>query len=265
MPELPEVETVKEVLKKTLIGKEILDIKIYYSPIIKQDLDYFIQNVKNKVITDIKRKGKFLIFCLDDKFLLIHLRMEGKFYIKNKEETKSIHEHIVFVFNDFELRYHDTRKFGTMEVYDSLNNISLNKLGKEPFDISFIELKELLLNKNKPIKELLLDQSIISGIGNIYADEILFYSRIYPLKKGINLTDEEVSLILSGSKKILKEAIALGGTTIRSYTSSLNVTGKYQEKLNVHTKDKCPICGKKIEIIIISGRSTYYCLNCQKE
>ena len=142
------------------------------------------------------------------------------------------------------------------------------KLGLEPWEDSLNNLYLLdKFNSNIPIKTLLLDQSIITGIGNIYADEILFKARVNPVKKGKDITKEECDLIIKYTKEILENAIKLGGTTIKSFTSSLGVTGHFQGNLLVHNKEgeNCPNCGNKIEKIKVNGRGTYYCPNCQKE
>ena len=168
MPELPEVETVKNKLKKEILGKKIEKVKILYNGIIASNLENFKKNIINQEIIDIKRRGKFLIFELDNYYLVSHLRMEGKYFIKNIDEEISKHEHVIFYFKDFTLRYHDTRKFGKMyliKMDDDINN-PLNKLGLEPWDENLtIEYLKDKLNKNIPIKTMLLDQSIIVGIG----------------------------------------------------------------------------------------------------
>jgi len=271
MPELPEVETVKEKLKKSLLNKRIIDVKVYYDKIIANlsSLE-FIKTLTNQTIKDITRKGKWIIFELDSNYLLSHLRMEGKYFIKDVTLEPIKHEHISFIFNDFSLRYMDTRKFGRMYLLpkdDILNKKPLNELGLEPWDKNLNEeyLKIKFKNKTLPIKSLLLDQSIITGIGNIYADEILFLSRINPTRKAQKLTDIELETIISNTKKVLESAISLGGTTIRTYESSEGVHGNFQQELFVHTKDSCKICGTKIEKIRVGGRGTYYCPKCQKE
>lgn len=268
MPELPEVETVKNTLKKLIINKKIILSNIYWDNIISfPSINQFKKQIKNQKINDILRRGKWLMFELDDYFLLSHLRMEGKYFIK-ENEPRNKHEHVTFLLDDnTELRYHDTRKFGKMylikkeEVYKVK---PLNNLGLEPWDnkltSSYLKNK---LNK-KPIKTLLLDQSIIVGIGNIYADEILFLSKINPLISGDLLSDNKLNSIIKNTREILKEAIEYGGTTIKSYTSAEGVHGKFQNKLLVHTKDICPHCSSKIEKINIGGRTTYYCPKCQK-
>ena len=268
MPELPEVETVKNTLKKQILGKKIKNIKILYDGIIDTNKDEF-KNIINQEFIDILRRGKFLIFELNDYYLVSHLRMEGKYFLKDKTDPLIKHEHIIFDLGDKELRYHDTRKFGKMYLVtkDKLyTDTPLSKLGYEPWDnnLNSTYLKDKL-NSNIPIKTLLLDQNIITGIGNIYADEILFKAHINPLKKGKDITEKECDLIIKYTKETLEKAIEKGGTTIRSYTSSLGVTGHFQGELLVHNKEgeKCPNCGTVIQKIKVNGRGTYYCPKCQ--
>ena len=266
MPELPEVRTVAKVLKNKIVGKTIINYQIRYSNIIEGSSMSF-DNLIGKKIIDITTYGKYLIFKIDNLYLISHLRMEGKYYIKEINEELNKHEHIIFILDDkISLRYHDTRKFGRMFLTDDLSKCKgLTKLGLEPFDskITSTYLYNKLNKSNLPIKELLLDQSIIAGLGNIYANEVLFLSKINPFKKGKELTLNECNNILLSSKEILTNAIIDGGTTIKSYTSSLGVFGSYQDKLAVHTKNICPACKSKIEVIKVSGRTTYYCPNCQ--
>ena len=271
MPELPEVETVKKALLKKLQNKKILNIKILYSNIFEnQDVEEVKSLIKNQTINNIERKGKWLIFCLDDYYLLSHLRMEGKYIFKPLNSCFEKHEHVSFIFEDEELRYKDTRKFGRMYLLkkDELNKFLTSKLGYEPWDknLTIAYLKENLKNKTLPIKTLLLDQKLIAGIGNIYADEILFLSKINPHRKGKSLNDEELEKIIENTKKVLEQAIKDGGTTIRSYTSVDNKIGNHQNNLLVHKKEneKCLICKNLIKKDRINGRSTYYCSNCQK-
>ena len=270
MPELPEVETVKEVLKKQILNQKILDAVVNYPKMI-ENMDYleFISKLKNQTIVDIKRRGKWLLFELNNYYLLSHLRMEGKYYIKSFDDEVTKHQHVIFKFKDFELRYNDTRKFGRMYLLDKdniYNTKPLNELGYEPWDnnLNIEYLKSKYKNKRLPIKTVLLDQSIIVGIGNIYDDEILFLSKINPYKKANELTDIELNNIINNTKVVLEKAIKLGGTTIKTYTSSEGVHGRFQNELLVHTKTNCPICNSKLNIDKINGRSTYYCINCQK-
>ena len=269
MPELPEVETVKNTLKKQVLNKKIILSNIYWDNIIAYPkVKEFKKQIQNQKINNILRRGKWLMFELDDYFLLSHLRMEGKYFIRNKGDERNKHEHVVFLFDDnTELRYHDTRKFGKMylikkeEVYDVK---PLKDLGKEPWDKTLTKeyLKEKL-NK-KPIKTLLLDQSIIVGIGNIYVDEVLFQSKLHPETPGDKLKDKDLENIIKYTKITLEKAIELGGTTVKSYTSSEGVHGRFQNELLVHTKEICPDCQTKITKITVGGRGTYFCPNCQK-
>lgn len=269
MPELPEVETVKNELKKKLLKKKINDIKIFYNGIIATDLNSFKKNIVNEEIVDIKRRGKFLIFELNDYYLVSHLRMEGKYFIKNNTDEISKHDHVIFYFDDFTLRYNDTRKFGKMYLVNKdelYSNTPLSKLGLEPWDKD-LDNKYLKskFSCNIAIKTLLLDQGIISGIGNIYADEILFLSKINPIKKGKELTKKELDNIINNTKIVLEQGIKNKGTTIHSF-SSLGEVGHNQYSLLVHTKEGCPctICGSIIKKIKVNGRGTYYCPKCQK-
>lgn len=272
MPEMAEVETVRNVLKKSILNKKITNVEIYYQKIVNNDSDYFINNLINSSFVDILRRGKYLIFETENFYLVSHLRMEGKYYLLRSDEPKSKHEHVKIIFNDLSsLRYVDTRKFGRMELVDKnkLNTISgLKDLGYE------VGSKELTANylyakihqKNLPIKSILLDQTIISGLGNIYADEVLFASSINPHELGKNISLKDCENIIASSSKIIADAIKCGGTTIRSYTSSLGVTGHYQDYLQVHKREnlECFNCKTKIVKDKIGGRSTYYCPNCQK-
>lgn len=272
MPELPEVETVKNTLKGLVLNKKILGVDIYHNNIIASpSVEEFKKKIKNQTINDIKRRGKWLLFELNDYYLVSHLRMEGKYFLKNKEEELIRHEHVVFKFEDQELRYHDTRKFGKMYLIekDKLEaSKPINELGLEPWDekLTVTYLKEKYFNKSLPVKTILLDQSIITGIGNIYADEILFKSKINPLIKSKELSDENLSNIIQYTKETLEEAIKLGGTTIKTYESAKGVHGLFQTKLLVHSKEgeKCPECGNKIIKTVVNGRGTYYCEICQK-
>lgn len=269
MPELPEVETVKEVLKKEVLNKTIKDVIINYDKIIENlSSNEFKEKIKNQTIVDIKRKGKWLLFELNDYYLLSHLRMEGKYYIKDSNDEITKHQHVIFIFDDGkQLRYNDTRKFGKMYLLakeNIYNQKPLSDVGLEPWELDLDYLKDKFKKKNLPIKTVLLDQSIIAGLGNIYCNEVLFSSKINPYKKASELKDKQLEDIIIYSKITLEKAIKLGGTTIKSYTSSEGVHGRFQNELLVHTKLVCPECGSALKKEKIGGRSTYYCDNCQK-
>ena len=269
MPELPEVETVKNTLKAKILGRTIKDVNILYNIIEGITLEEFKQKLIDNKIIDIKRRGKWLMFELNDYFLLSHLRMEGKYFLDGRV-TK--HDLVVFNLDSGILKYNDTRKFGRMYLIEKdkvYNTKPLVDLGLEPWDkkLDINYLKDKYKNKKLPIKTLLLDQSIITGIGNIYANEILFKSNINPLKRGSKLSNEELNKIIINTRDILKEAIKCGGTTIKSYESSKGVHGRFQSNLLVHSKEgkNCKVCNNLIIKIKVNGRGTYYCPSCQKD
>ncbi|MEG1146104.1 MAG: DNA-formamidopyrimidine glycosylase [Bacilli bacterium] len=273
MPELPEVETVKETLKKFIINKKIIETKIYYADIIENmSSNEFIAKIKNQTINDITRRGKWLLFVLDDYYLLSHLRMEGKYNIRKKGDYKEKHEHVIFTFEDeTELRYKDTRKFGKMHLIEKekINKVKpLSEIGLEPFDnkLNKFYLYDQFKNKKTAVKTALLDQTIIAGIGNIYADEILFLCLLNPNKRVCDLKEKDLENIIKFTKEVLSQAIIDGGTTIRSFTSSDGVHGRFQQNLLVHNKkgSNCPKCNSIIEKISVGTRGTYYCPKCQK-
>ncbi len=272
MPEIAEVETVRKTLKKQILHKRIKEVQILYPKIIESDIKKFSKILKGNQFIDIQRRGKWLIFELENHYLLSHLRMEGKFFLKNKKDSIEKHEHILFTFADnTDLRYHDTRKFGRMNLIekDKLETTkAIQKQGYEPGEkeLTATYLLKKFQNKNVAIKTLLLDQTIISGLGNIYANEVLFAAKINPFKKGADITKKEAEEIIKSANKIIKRAIELGGTTIKSYTSSLGVTGRFQQELMVHKRanEACKICHTPIQNEKINGRSTYFCPTCQK-
>ncbi len=271
MPELPEVETVKETLKSHVLNKTILDVEIRYDKIVDNiDVLSFKDKLKNNKIVDLKRKGKYIIFVLSNGYLISHLRMEGKYFYNSNKDSKHTHMIFNFVDNTY-LCYNDVRKFGRFYYFDKSQDIyqinPLNKLGKEPFELeNGSYLYQKIHPLNKPIKAILLDQSILAGIGNIYADEILFASKISPFKNTCKVTKKECDMIITEAKRILTEAIELGGSTIKSYQSEHGINGKFQAKLHVYARQGLP-CDRCNTIIIkdrLDNRGTHYCPKCQK-
>lgn len=265
MPEGPEVETVVRTLEKQIKGNQIVSSTIYYPRIV--ETDNFNELVLNKRFTSFNRQGKFLVLGLDTGYLVIHLRMEGKFYI-DLNPLIDKHIHLMFKLDDGRyLKYHDTRKFGRIAYVDDYKeHPGIKKLGLDVLDdrCTGAYLKEKLKTRLIPIKQVLLDQSVVAGIGNIYANEILFEARVHPNQPANSISTRKINEIVRCAKEVLSLAIEMGGTTIRSYTSSLNVHGRFDQKLNVHTKDMCPRCDDKIKKIFVNKRGTYYCARCQR-
>jgi formamidopyrimidine-DNA glycosylase len=272
MPELPEVETVRQTLQKLILGKTIRDIDVFYEPMIRShDVKAFRRVLEGTTFIDINRYGKYLLFELDDYILMSHLRMEGKYFIKDVDAPRDKHEHVVFYFTDGStLRYQDTRKFGTFDLYTktafSTNN-PLRKMGPEPGSehLTISYLKSLFKHKTVAIKTALLDQSIISGLGNIYVNEVLFLSALHPETPCNRLRDKDIQAVINNSDVVIRKAIQLGGSSIRSYTDSLGVTGRFQNELYVHTRENesCYVCNTTIKKIVVGGRGTYFCPTCQ--
>lgn len=272
MPEIAEVRTVAKVLNNSIVGKKIIGIDVIYEGIIDGDIKEFKNSIKNKTITNVSNYGKWLFLVLGDLTIMSHLRMEGKYFYKSSSEIIEKHEHIIFHLDDaHDLRYHDTRKFGVMKLVKTdeiYKTKEISKLGIEP-DNSHLTGEYIYNSIHKlkgPIKVALLDQTIINGLGNIYADEVLFGARLNPERECNKVSLNSCNLIVESANRIIEAATKLGGTTIRSYTSSLGVKGSYQDYLCVHTKEgsPCPICGSTIKKIRVGGRGTYFCPRCQK-
>ncbi|KNZ41476.1 DNA-formamidopyrimidine glycosylase [Acetobacterium bakii] len=268
MPELPEVETVRRTLKNFIIGKEIKEIRVHYDKIVVGDTNNFVATLTGQTIRDIDRVGKYLIFILDSDAFISHLRMEGKYNIIETSKPLNKHEHLSFVFSDgTELRYQDTRKFGRLELVNKetyRHDLPLCKLGPEPWDADPKEIYAKIHKSNLPIKALLLDQTIMSGIGNIYANEICFSMKMHPLTPGKRVSKKRVAELIAVSKRILEQAIAQGGTTIHSFDAN-GITGFFQVQLQVHMQKVCPVCNGPITKEMVRGRGTYYCKVCQKK
>lgn len=268
MPELPEVETVVRTLERQLQDDCIVSVKVRYPKMIEMDLDEFVKKLKGEHFRKFERRGKYLIFRMDHCTLVAHLRMEGKFFIQSKDEAINAHMHVLFDLADGrQLRYQDTRKFGRMCLYAKDYNFShFHNLGPEPFAEKCNEeyIYSVCKARHVPLKTMLLDQSFIAGIGNIYADEILFACALRPGRRCDRITHRDAKKIHDETVRILSAAIEAGGTTIRSYTSSLGVTGRFQLSCMVHTMKTCRVCGSDIRVKYIGGRSSYYCPFCQK-
>jgi formamidopyrimidine-DNA glycosylase len=273
MPELPEVETVRKTLVQLVKGKTIKDVKVLWPKMVKEpdDVTLFEHMLVGQKIIDVGRRGKFLLFYLNDYCMVSHLRMEGKYGLFQKEDPANKHTHVFFYFEDgTELRYQDVRKFGTLHLYkkgEELASKSLASLGPEPFDQEFnLEgFKERLSRKNRNIKAILLDQTVVVGLGNIYVDEALFRAGIHPERAANSLTEKELEVLQNEIILTLQEAVNKGGSTIRSYVNSQGQIGMFQLELFVYGRkgEPCKRCGTEIEKSVVAGRGTHTCGTCQ--
>ncbi|MDO1605614.1 DNA-formamidopyrimidine glycosylase [Lactobacillus sp. YT155] len=273
MPEMPEVETVRRGLVELVKGKTIEHVEVRYAPIIDDDSQMFQTLLSDAKIIDIRRRAKFLIFDFDNGYSMIsHLRMEGKYQVRDNIDDFDKHVHIIFHFTDGSmLGYRDVRKFGRMKLVKTsevLANKSLTKLGPEPLspEFNFENIYPRIMRHKKSIKTVLLDQSVVSGLGNIYVDEVLWMSKIHPETSANKLTKKDVQNIIDASNEEIKTAIEAGGTTIRSYVDSRGNSGTFQLMLHAYDQEgqPCERCQTIIEKIKVGGRGTHFCPNCQK-
>ena len=287
MPELPEVEVVRQSLAKNFIGKKIKKVLVRNRKLRFKLNTSFEKELKNKSINKIHRFSKYLIMELNDKkFCIIHLGMSGTIHVVKKNNKKFFtntsfynspnlptkHNHIEFEFENSKLIYNDPRRFGFFQMIKDQKQLKdrFKFYGPEPFDKKF-DLKYVInyfKNKNKDIKNYLLDQKFVSGIGNIYASEILYLSKINPLTSVNDLNRTQCKKIIINSKKILSNAIIKGGSTIRDFKNTFGSSGKFQKEFKVYGREKLKCkrfnCEGTIDKIVQANRSTFLCKICQK-
>lgn len=273
MPELPEVETIRRSLNPLIKGGEILNAKINYPNLLKNcSKKEFENKLAGQIFESIDRRGKYLMFNFESNLkMIVHLRMTGQLRYEKKSTDPIKHTHIFFELDsDHELRYVDVRKFGMIYIgsYDEVvTQSSWHKLGPEPLleKFSFEEFFEILNEyPKKQIKALLLDQHVIAGIGNIYADEMLFRSRIHPLSLSGSIPKEASKKLYRQMREVLKLGIENHGTTLNDYVDGLGDKGSFQFSLQAYGREgqQCE-CSKEISKIKVAGRSSHICNNCQ--
>lgn len=266
MPELPEVETIKRELEKTVLHKKIIDVIIYNPKVIKEPTkEKFKKELTGKTIKNILRKGKALIFELSEgKFLLVHLRMTGQLVYPGKTKQARVS----FKLSDGKtLDYNDRRILGELRLVDDWRKLTFFKtLGPEPFDIDAHKFKAMLKPKKTKIKPLLLDQSFISGVGNLYAAEALFRAKIHPERSASSLSEREKELLFKEIQDVLTEAIRFGGSSIDQYVQVSGKPGNYVKHHKVYGRENkpCLVCKTPVKRIAMGGRGTYFCPRCQK-
>ena len=276
MPELPEVETVSLALSKVVTNAKILKTEIF-----RNDLRW---NIKKSLKKDLQndffkkpfRRGKYILVPTNkDNILLIHLGMSGQIKIRDNFETLLKHDHVRIKIKSnkdkiYFITYNDPRRFGYIDLFNNKEinqHFLLKKLGVEPFEkelnVDYLEL--IFKKKMKCIKDTLMDQSVIAGIGNIYASEILFRAKINPHRSVKTLRREEIKSIINAIRQVLQKSINVGGTTLQNHLQPNGKLGYFFQKLEVYGKNnkKCNKCKHLILMSIISKRSTYFCNNCQ--
>ncbi|MCZ0717765.1 DNA-formamidopyrimidine glycosylase [Aerococcus kribbianus] len=272
MPELPEVETVKRGLNRLAQGIQVRDVQVLWPAIIQAPagVDDFIQRMPGQVLEYVDRRGKYLLFYWTEDLWISHLRMEGKYLLPNSEEPVDKYSHVILHLSDGrDLRYRDVRKFGRIKLYpkDQADQaIADLNLGPEPGDLQLSDLASAFAKTQRVVKACLLDQSIVAGLGNIYVDEVLFAAKIHPERLAQSLSHVELSRLVQAIQQIISQAVAKGGTTVRTYTNALGENGHYQEDLKVYGKagQACPRCHTPIEKIKLAQRGTHFCPYCQR-
>ncbi|MBN1153457.1 bifunctional DNA-formamidopyrimidine glycosylase/DNA-(apurinic or apyrimidinic site) lyase [candidate division KSB1 bacterium] len=274
MPELPEVETIVRQLRPHIVGKSINHVEIRRPQQWSVDPNVVNQSIRGAKIEGIRRNGKFIIISLDClQCVIIHLRMTGKLTWVPGALTYGNYDRTIFHLHDGSfLIYNDTRALGRLEIIDQdLLPIRFEKYGTDPFcgKFSLDHLADLIQKSRLTAKDFLMNQNRVFGIGNIYANEILFHSNINPKRYTQTLTDEEIKRLYTNILEILSHAISLMGTTLGNHVSDYrnvyNMEGEYQSFLYVYGRqnEPCRICNNPIERIVQSGRSSFYCPVCQ--
>jgi formamidopyrimidine-DNA glycosylase len=272
MPELPEVETIRITLKPKLMGKTIVAGQVLWPKMIQnQTLTDFLAQIRQKEIRDLRRRGKYLLFDLSDNLVLaIHLRMTGQLVVEPALNTITKATYLQLTLDDGnELRFRDQRKFGKVTLFHAENPpVALTKLGPEPLSAEFtVQLLTAQLSRRKvAIKKALLDQEIIAGIGNIYADEALFLAGIHPARLVASLTAKELDGLYQAIRQVLSEGIKNRGTSKRDYLDGNGNPGSNQEQLRVYDRKglACVQCQNMIVKMNFGGRGTHFCPICQK-
>jgi formamidopyrimidine-DNA glycosylase len=283
MPELPEVETIRIGLQKHLVGHTITDVVINLPKQITGDA----KAVIGAKILEVKRYGKGLVVDLDNGYsITIHVKMTGQMLYKNPLTTKPVipdnakvdlialpdkYTHVIFYLDkDAVLYYRDVRQFGWIKIVKSDSVASqpyFKSLGPEPLrDLTLEKFRQILVKRKTPIKTLLMDQGLIAGIGNIYANDALYVSGIHPQRPANSLRSEEQEKLFQAIEVVLKKGIEVGGASEWSYVDALGQTGQYQNFFQIYRKhgQKCPKCGTTIETIRMGGRGTFFCPRCQR-
>lgn len=272
MPELPEVETIMSLVKRRLTNKKIIKTKVLNAKLRWPIETRKLKNLENETIKSVRRRGKYILleFEIEKAIFIIHLGMTGVISFTNQEEYKRHkHDHLLLFFDSFIFIFNDVRKFGSIHITQDLSEMFLIKnLGIEPLSKKFDGKYLLQLSKNKScsIKEFIMNQKIVVGIGNIYATEALFLSKIHPSMQAKRLNLSKSKLLVSNIKFILQKAIKLGGTTIKDYVNAEGKPGYFTQELNIYQKKNCPIHkNNAVRNIKISGRSSFFCDICQKK
>jgi formamidopyrimidine-DNA glycosylase len=262
MPELPEVETVVRTLRPAIVGRRILNAEFRQLRVLRGSAQDTMKALAGRKIKSIARHGKFIAIRLDKGFLVVHLGMTGKLLV-NAEPTKWTHA--LFTLDHGMLHYDDQRQFGRIEYGDELP-ARVAALGPEPLDVSLAEFMARVRARKSPIKAVLLNQAVVRGVGNIYADEALFRAGVHPRRTGASLGKERVERIFKAMREVLAEAIESRGSSVSNYVDADGRKGSFQQAHRVYrrTGEPCVKCGAEIKRIVLAQRGTHFCGKCQR-
>ncbi|MGH8003134.1 MAG: bifunctional DNA-formamidopyrimidine glycosylase/DNA-(apurinic or apyrimidinic site) lyase [Limisphaerales bacterium] len=273
MPELPEVETVAAGLRNLIIGQRIDSARILTKQLARVNPKNFSSIVSGKTIKAVRRKGKQIIIELSGGWILwVHFMMTGKLWLLEPDEPETKFDGAVFWLQpiDKKLVFYDQRRFGRLKLLRNGGLFHLKeyaRLGPDALEVSAEEFVQRLKERKKGLKSLLLDQTAIAGLGNIYADESLFLAKIHPAAASSQLSKKRLSGLYSSVQKVLARAIQAGGSSIRDYSAVDGRRGYFQIEHHVYQKTglPCPVCGGKVKRILVAQRSTHFCPRCQKK
>jgi formamidopyrimidine-DNA glycosylase len=270
MPELPEVETVVRELRPCLVGRRILGVAAGRRALRSPWSTKWNRSIYSQTIRAVRRRGKWIIVDLDRGHLLVHLGMTGQLTCGPGDRSRESHTHWIADLDDqSQLRFRDIRRFGSVAYYAEMSAVDAflaERLGPEPFDMTASQLFAALQVTERPLKAALLDQTVIAGIGNIYADESLFVARLLPRQRGCDTSAAEASRLLRAIVGVLQSAIDRRGSTIRNYVGGSGLRGSYQHEFRVYGRGgkSCLRCRAAIQIVRLAGRSTHFCPICQQ-
>lgn len=271
MPELPEIETIVRNLSLKLKGHEVSSSEVLSIHLLRNTAPSFLRRLKGRKVVDIRRRGKMILLDFEDNLSLVfHLKMTGQFFFSSREEPRDKHTHFILSFRnqERELRFRDVRKFGFLmgvKTSDAFVTRELGSLGPEPLRMDFPRFKKLFQGRKARLKSLLVDQTFIAGIGNIYADEIIFQAKLHPLIPASQLTDVHLRRLSLAVKDVLNDALRYKGSSIRNYMDEEGERGDFQDHHRVYGRESLPcfICGAAIKRIRVGGRSSFFCPLCQ--
>ena len=271
MPELPEAESIARALNRTLKNQKIVKVEVF-SPKLRTSLKPLVKaGLEGRTFLGCRRRSRYALADMDDnRTLVMHFGMSGVVCVESARALRRKHEHVFIHLADGRaVRFEDPRRFGFMEVHTVGRNgwpKMMDKLGVEPLGDDFTGeyLHAAALKRKKSVKELLMDNAIVTGIGNIYAAETLFAAGVSPLRKSASLDRCECDRIVRAARRILREAIKWGGTTVSDFKNVDGSEGKFVQKLKIYSKTKCPKCKGEVSKAVQGGRTSWFCAACQK-